>query len=998
MRVFQILGGALLGFVLAFQGKGWLGVSVGAFIGFATAEFIIWRSRIARLENEVAELQRRLAARDADAPTFANTAAASAPPAEPRTAAAPGTPRTEGATQSAPSAPRGETAAATEAAPSGPSLSRAAARTGAAASEAATLSPAPSTSSGPTRPAPTLSPADGAMASSGYGTGGYSPPRPQEHASAAAETSWQPPPPREDPALIRAIRDYFTGGNTLARVGIIILFIGVAFLLRYVAEHTYVPIQLRLSGVAAIGIVLLVLGWRLRAKRPGYALALQGGAIGILYLTVFAALRLFHIMPPGPAFAVLVVLSALCASLAVLQDSMAFALLAIGCGFLAPVLASSGQGNHVMLFSYYAVLNLGILAIAWFKAWRPLNVVGFLFTFVIGTAWGVLRYREGLFASTEPFLVGFFLLYIVIAVLFSVRQRPVLNGYVDGTIVFGTPVVAFSLQSGMVHHWEFALAYSALVVSALYLVLAWLLFRGKRDTQRLLVEAFLALGIAFLTLAVPLALDGRWSASTWALEGAALVWIGCRQGRKLSRAAGALLQIASGLIFLADVSAPYSDVPVLNSACLGGVMIAVGSVFACRELIKARERLAYYESPFAAILFFWGMLWWLIAGTTEIGRHVADEYVAAALLVFLSATALISSELHRRLDIGVARLPPFALLPVMVIFAAVALMRSSHPFADAGWVAWPIAFALFYWLCRRQEKENAATMANARVANPAVANAAVATEAAASAGVVRALHVGSALLLVVLLSWELAWQVNEGVDGRGSWLAIAYVLIPAIALWVLPRLCTRIAWPFGAHRETYIAVVGSVLATYLTVWTLGTNLTLPGDPYPLPYVPLLNFLDLAEVFVLLVLLRHGRHISVTRYPSLAGLDARALIWTMAVLVFVWLNAVLLRTLHHWAGVPFELEAMFRSPLVQAGLAIFWGVLALATMFFASRKSTSIVWYTGLALLILVDAKLVLIDFSRGGSVERIVSFIGVGVLTLVIAYVAPRPNEQRVAA
>src|SRR5262249_55007833 len=158
----------------------------------------------------------------------------------------------------------------------------------------------------------------------------------------------------------------------------------------------------------------------------------------------------------------------------------------------------------------------------------------------------------------------------------------------------------------------FALAYSALIVSALYLALAWVLFRGRRETQRMLVEAFLALGIAFLTLAVPLALDGRWSASTWALEGAALVWVGCRQGRRLPRASGSLLQVASGIIFLYDVGAPYSSVPVLNSACLGGVMIAVASVFACRQLIKARDNLAEYEQPVAPVLFFWGLIWWLI--------------------------------------------------------------------------------------------------------------------------------------------------------------------------------------------------------------------------------------------------------------------------------------------------------------------------------------------------------------------------------------------------
>ena len=71
-----------------------------------------------------------------------------------------------------------------------------------------------------------------------------------------------------------------------------------------------------------------------------------------------------------------------------------------------------------------------------------------------------------LFSTTEPFLIAFFALYIAIAILFSLRQRPILRGYVDGTIVFGVPVVAFSLQSAMVHDWPFVTAYSAAAVSA----------------------------------------------------------------------------------------------------------------------------------------------------------------------------------------------------------------------------------------------------------------------------------------------------------------------------------------------------------------------------------------------------------------------------------------------------------------------------------------------------------------------------------------------------
>ena len=85
--------------------------------------------------------------------------------------------------------------------------------------------------------------------------------------------------------------------------------------------------------------------------------------------------------------------------LAVLQNSMALIVIGQLGGFLAPVLASTGSGSHVALFSYYMVLNLVILVIAWFKSWRALNLVGFVCTFGIATAWGALKYQPEHLAS-----------------------------------------------------------------------------------------------------------------------------------------------------------------------------------------------------------------------------------------------------------------------------------------------------------------------------------------------------------------------------------------------------------------------------------------------------------------------------------------------------------------------------------------------------------------------------------------------------------------------
>ena len=116
-------------------------------------------------------------------------------------------------------------------------------------------------------------------------------------------------------------------------------------------------------------------------------------------------------------------------------------------GFLAPILTSTGQGSHVALFSYYALLNTGILAIAWYRAWRSLNLVGFLFTYAIGSIWGARFYQPEFFASVEPFLILSFVFYLAIPVLYATRQPTQLRGLVDGGLVFGNPIVFFTIQN-----------------------------------------------------------------------------------------------------------------------------------------------------------------------------------------------------------------------------------------------------------------------------------------------------------------------------------------------------------------------------------------------------------------------------------------------------------------------------------------------------------------------------------------------------------------------
>jgi len=115
-------------------------------------------------------------------------------------------------------------------------------------------------------------------------------------------------------------------------------------------------------------------------------------------------------------------------------------------------------------------------------------------------------------------------------------------------------------------------------------------------------------------------------------------------------------------------------------------------------------------------------------------------------------------------------------------------------------------------------------------------------------------------------------------------------------------------------------------------------------------------------------------------------------WPRALLggaAFIFLNGVLLRTLHHWAGIPYQLDAMFRSDLAQASLSIFWTVLALAAMLWAHRRGCAYSGFPGRGLMAAVVVKLFLVDMAKVGGIDAIVSFIAVGVLMLVIGYFAP---------
>ena len=170
-------------------------------------------------------------------------------------------------------------------------------------------------------------------------------------------------------ALTRA-RAFFFGGNTVVRVGLLVLLVGITLLAKFAAENSLFPIEARLAFGALVGLGLVGFGFRQRLERPGFGMSLQGGGVAALYLITFFAFKYYGLIPSGLAFGLFVALAVSTVMLSLLQKSEPLVVIGSLGGFLAPVLASTGGGSHVALFSYYLVLVTAIGFVAWREAWR----------------------------------------------------------------------------------------------------------------------------------------------------------------------------------------------------------------------------------------------------------------------------------------------------------------------------------------------------------------------------------------------------------------------------------------------------------------------------------------------------------------------------------------------------------------------------------------------------------------------------------------------------
>jgi uncharacterized membrane protein len=772
--------------------------------------------------------------------------------------------------------------------------------------------------------------------------------------SAGAQQATSPPPvePVEtavptpmQPSLIERLLE----GNIVAKLGVVILFFGVGFLLKFAYDRGVFPPEMRLLGVAAASAVMFFIGLRLLESKRTYALILFGGAMGLLYLDVFFALKTFAIISAPVGFLFFAALGIATLVLAVKLDARAFATLGLLGAFLAPIL----------------LLNLVILGASWFKAWRELNLVGFLFTFAIALFWGFGTYQSKHFATVEPFLIAFFLLYLAIPILFAQRQQPKLKGLVDGTLVFGVPLSAAMLQAALTHGMgDKVLAWSALAAALVYATLAWALW--SREKMRLLAEAHLALAIVFATVAPYFAFHGYPTFAFWTLEGAAIFWVGCRQKSTMTRAFALCLQLAAAAYFWLLMHDANTVDPWSNDREFGCALIAAAALLTAWFMHRFEAAVSKMESSAQPFVIAWACLWWFAALQGIIESHVAPLHHVALQLTAVALSILVFELTGRKFAWPALRRTQVLLTLAMAIAAVYLADNEVNPFMGAQFFAWLLAFVISDVVLARQENDGA-------VWQPGMQ------------------HVALFNLGLLLLAWELCWRAQDA-GLADAWRYAGIGLTAAFGLAVATFGIARNHWPFARHALAIRWWSLSPLLIASLLWTLIANIDSSGAIAPLPYLPILNPIDLTQLALFAGAVWAMRAVFSNEQTE-NGATQTLLLFAAA--GFFWVNAALLRTVHHWTGVPFELSALLHSVIAQAALSLVWTATALVMMWTAAkrREPSRSLWMAGALLLGIVVLKLFFNDLGNTGTIARIVSFIGVGVLLMVIGYVAPVPPK-----
>ncbi|MEP7110372.1 MAG: DUF2339 domain-containing protein [Ferruginibacter sp.] len=396
----------------------------------------------------------------------------------------------------------------------------------------------------------------------------------------------------------------FIGENLINKIGIAVLVLGIAFFVKYAIDQDWIKEAGRVSIGIGCGIVLTGLAHYLRYTYRSFSSVLAGGGIAVFYFTIAFAFHEYQLFSQTMAFVIMIVITLFAVILSLLYNKMELAVIAAIGGFITPFLVSSGSGNYIVLFTYLLILNLGMLALAWFKKWQAITVIALFFTCCIYGGWLVQNTAFGdefpLYKNSLVFATAFYILFLGMSMIHNIRTRQPFKAF-DFSILMLITFSYYAAGMANLHYWNDG-AYQGLFTIALAVVnfcLAGYFYKTNKGDRNLLY-LLIGLTLTFISLAAPVQLHGHTITLFWSAEFVLLYWLHQRSGIPIFKYSSVIILTGMMISLLMDweksndPGGPHLTVIFKN---LQGFITNIGAVLAFvfyAVLLRKEQNTAVY--------------------------------------------------------------------------------------------------------------------------------------------------------------------------------------------------------------------------------------------------------------------------------------------------------------------------------------------------------------------------------------------------------------------
>jgi len=432
----------------------------------------------------------------------------------------------------------------------------------------------------------------------------------------------------------------FIGENLINKIGIAILVLGIAFFVKYAIDQEWIGEVGRVSIGLLCGAILQVLAHRLRENYRPFSSVLAGGGITVFYFTIAFAFHQYNLFSQTVAFIIMVIITVFAILISILYDRIELGIIATLGGFLTPFLVSKGDGNYIVLFTYLAILNTGLIVLANYKQWRPINFIAFLFTVLIYGGFIVTKNDAPNFSYIGVFLFGtvFYVMFVVMNLIYHVARKGKLKAF-DFIILLSINLAYFAAGYYLLKHWHL-FDYTGLFTAALgliNLILSYVLLK-RQGVDRNFIYLLIGITLSFISLAAPVQLKGNYITLFWAAELVVLFWLYQKSGIQLMKIASAIITaliVGSLLMDWVNVYGKQAVIPVIvNKGFITSVVVSI-AMYLIYALMRKDES-AVYAAPLtnkevknAYIILGTSILF--IAGCLEIYYQFRHRYPSLSL-------------------------------------------------------------------------------------------------------------------------------------------------------------------------------------------------------------------------------------------------------------------------------------------------------------------------------------------------------------------------------